>query len=61
MRLLERDGDVFGLGDIVTHRLPIDDAPTAYANFQAEQDQTIKVVLRPYGWPADCWEPTVGV
>jgi threonine dehydrogenase-like Zn-dependent dehydrogenase len=47
MRLLERDGDVVGLGDIVTHRLPLDDALTAYANFQAEQDQTFKVFLRP--------------
>jgi threonine dehydrogenase-like Zn-dependent dehydrogenase len=45
--LLERDEDAFGLGDFVTHRLPLDDAPKAYANFQAKQDQTIKVVLQP--------------
>jgi threonine dehydrogenase-like Zn-dependent dehydrogenase len=45
--LLERDGDVFGLDDFVTHRLPLDEAPTAYANFQAKEDDTIKVVLRP--------------
>jgi len=45
--LLERDGDIFGLGDLVTHRLPLDHAPTAYASFQAKQDQTIKVVLQP--------------
>jgi threonine dehydrogenase-like Zn-dependent dehydrogenase len=30
----------------VTHRLPFDDALTAYANFQAKHDQTIKVVLQ---------------
>jgi threonine dehydrogenase-like Zn-dependent dehydrogenase len=38
---------VFGLDDFVTHRLPLDEAPTAYANFQAKEDDTIKVVLRP--------------
>jgi threonine dehydrogenase-like Zn-dependent dehydrogenase len=26
---------------------PLDDASTAYANFQAKQDETIKVVLQP--------------
>lgn len=45
--LLERDDDVFGLNDFVTHRLPLDDAPAAYAKFQAKQDETIKVVLQP--------------
>ncbi|HZA77919.1 MAG TPA: zinc-dependent alcohol dehydrogenase [Acidimicrobiales bacterium] len=45
--LLERDDDVFGLDDFVTHRLPLDDAPQAYARFQAKQDGTIKVVLQP--------------
>ena len=45
--LLERDEDALGLGDFVTHRLRLDDAPKAYANFQAKQDQTIKVVLQP--------------
>jgi threonine dehydrogenase-like Zn-dependent dehydrogenase len=45
--LLEGDEDAFGLGDFVSHRLPLDDAPTAYANFQAKQDQTIKVVQQP--------------
>jgi threonine dehydrogenase-like Zn-dependent dehydrogenase len=45
--LLERDDDVFGLDDFVTHRLPLDEAPTGYANFQAKEDETIKVVLRP--------------
>lgn len=45
--MLERDDDAFGLGDLVTHRLPLDDEPTAYANFQARQYQTIKLVLQP--------------
>ena len=44
--LLERDEDAFGLGDFLTHRLPFDDALTAYANCQAKHDQTIKVVLQ---------------
>jgi threonine dehydrogenase-like Zn-dependent dehydrogenase len=45
--MLERDDDAFGLGDFVTHWLPLDDEPTAYANFQARQYQTIKLVLQP--------------
>jgi threonine dehydrogenase-like Zn-dependent dehydrogenase len=44
--LLEGDEDAFGLGDFVSHRLALDDAPTAYTNFQAKQYQTIKVVLQ---------------
>jgi threonine dehydrogenase-like Zn-dependent dehydrogenase len=45
--LLERDDDVFGLSDFVTHRLPLTDAPKAYAMFQAKEDGAIKVVLSP--------------
>ena len=45
--LLERDDDVFGLSDFVTHRLPLTDAPKAYAMFQAKEDGAIKVVLTP--------------
>jgi hypothetical protein len=45
--MLERDDDAFGPGDFVTDRLPLDYEPTAYANFQAKQDQTIKLVLQP--------------
>jgi threonine dehydrogenase-like Zn-dependent dehydrogenase len=47
LRLLEQDDDVFGLSDFVTHRLPLEEAPRAYAMFQAKQDGAIKVVLRP--------------
>jgi threonine dehydrogenase-like Zn-dependent dehydrogenase len=46
--LLERDDDVFGLDDFVTHWMPLDEAPKAYAQFQAKQDETIKVVLQPH-------------
>jgi threonine dehydrogenase-like Zn-dependent dehydrogenase len=45
--LLEQDDDVFGLSDFVTHRLPLEEAPRAYAMFQAKQDGAIKVVLAP--------------
>ena len=44
---LERDDDVFGLADFVTHRRPLGDAPAAYAMFQAKEDGAIKVVLTP--------------
>jgi threonine dehydrogenase-like Zn-dependent dehydrogenase len=45
--LLERDDDVFGLDDFVTHRLPLADGPKAYATFQAKEDGMIKTVLDP--------------
>jgi threonine dehydrogenase-like Zn-dependent dehydrogenase len=49
--LLERDDDVFGFDDFVTHWMPLDEAPKAYAQFQAKQDETIKVVLQPRSAP----------
>jgi threonine dehydrogenase-like Zn-dependent dehydrogenase len=45
--LLEQDDDVFGLSDFATHRLPLEEAPKAYAMFQAKQDGAIKMVLAP--------------
>ncbi len=42
-----RDGDPFGVDDLVTHRLPLDAAPEAYAMFQEKRDGCIKVVLEP--------------
>jgi threonine dehydrogenase-like Zn-dependent dehydrogenase len=45
--LLERDDDALGLSDFVTHRMPLDEAPEAYAMFQAKRDGAIKVVLTP--------------
>jgi threonine dehydrogenase-like Zn-dependent dehydrogenase len=45
--LLEKDEDVLRLDDFATHRLPLEEAPRAYAMFQAKQDGAIKVVLQP--------------
>ncbi|HEX6421016.1 MAG TPA: zinc-dependent alcohol dehydrogenase [Acidimicrobiales bacterium] len=45
--LLEQDGDPLGLSDFTTHRLPLTEAPAAYAMFQAKQDGAIKIVLEP--------------
>ncbi len=45
--LLEKDEDLLGLDDFVTHRMPLAEAPAAYAMFQAKQDGAIKVVLQP--------------
>jgi len=32
---------------IITHRLPLEQAPAAYRMFRDKQDECIKVVLRP--------------
>jgi threonine dehydrogenase-like Zn-dependent dehydrogenase len=45
--LLQREDDVFALDDFVTHRMPLAEAPAAYAMFQAKQDGAVKVVLTP--------------
>lgn len=37
---------------VITHRLRLDDAARAYATFKHEQDQCIKVVLKPWELPA---------
>lgn len=34
-------------GQIVSHRLPLDEAPSAFAKFDARQDGYVKVVLKP--------------
>jgi threonine dehydrogenase-like Zn-dependent dehydrogenase len=41
------DGDPLGLESLATHRLPLDQAPDAYAMFQAKSDGCLKVVLKP--------------
>jgi threonine dehydrogenase-like Zn-dependent dehydrogenase len=41
------DGDPLGVDDFATHRLPLDAAPSAYAQFQAKQDGMVKVLLQP--------------
>jgi threonine dehydrogenase-like Zn-dependent dehydrogenase len=44
---LLQDGDPLGVDDLVTHEMALDDAPRAYAMFQAKEDGCVKVVLRP--------------
>lgn len=45
--LVEDPADPLGVDDLVTHRLPIDEAPGAYEMFQKKTDGCIKVVLDP--------------
>ncbi|GAA0812873.1 zinc-dependent alcohol dehydrogenase [Spirilliplanes yamanashiensis] len=47
MPALLDDADPLGTGDLVTHRLPLDEAPHAYDIFKNKQDGCIKVVLNP--------------
>jgi threonine dehydrogenase-like Zn-dependent dehydrogenase len=41
------DADTLGVDGFATHHLPLEDAPQAYATFQAKQDGMIKTLLRP--------------
>jgi threonine dehydrogenase-like Zn-dependent dehydrogenase len=43
------DGDPLGVDDFATHRVPLEQAPQAYENFQKKQDGTVKVLLQPAG------------
>ncbi|THJ65179.1 glutathione-dependent formaldehyde dehydrogenase [Arthrobacter echini] len=47
--IVEEPSDPLGVMDLMTHEVPIDDAPAAYENFQKKTDGTIKVVLKPQG------------
>jgi threonine dehydrogenase-like Zn-dependent dehydrogenase len=47
MPLVEDASDPLGLGDLVTHRGGLEDAPGLYETFQKKDDGCIKVVLRP--------------
>ena len=47
------DDDPLGVDDFATHRLPLDAAPGAYADFQAKKDGMVKVVLKPGMQAAD--------
>jgi threonine dehydrogenase-like Zn-dependent dehydrogenase len=47
MPLLTADGDPLGVGDLATHRLPLERAPEAYQMFQRKEEGAIKVVLAP--------------
>ncbi|WP_030844892.1 alcohol dehydrogenase catalytic domain-containing protein [Streptomyces sp. NRRL F-4474] len=41
------DGDPLGVEGFATHHLPLDDAPQAYADFQAKRDNMVKVLFHP--------------
>ncbi|MGA8850354.1 MAG: alcohol dehydrogenase catalytic domain-containing protein [Aeromicrobium sp.] len=45
--LVTDDSDPLGTESFATHRLPLDDAPKAYAQFRAKEDGMIKVVFQP--------------
>jgi threonine dehydrogenase-like Zn-dependent dehydrogenase len=45
--LVEGDDDPLGVEDLATHRLPLDEAAQAYADFQQKRNGTIKVLLQP--------------
>lgn len=45
--IVEKEGDVLGLEQLATHRVPLEDAPEAYRMFQEKSDGCIKVVLKP--------------
>ncbi|MCD4527172.1 zinc-dependent alcohol dehydrogenase [Nocardioides sp. cx-173] len=47
MPLLVDDSDPLGTESFATHRLPLSDAPEAYAKFRAKEDGMIKVVFTP--------------
>lgn len=41
------DGDPLGVDGFATHRLPLESAPEAYAQFQRKADGMVKVLLQP--------------
>jgi threonine dehydrogenase-like Zn-dependent dehydrogenase len=45
--LVEEPADPFGVTDLVTHTVPLEDAPAMYETFQKKEDGCIKVVLTP--------------
>jgi threonine dehydrogenase-like Zn-dependent dehydrogenase len=47
MPLLARDDDPLGVDHFATHRVPLDQAPQMYENFQQKKDGTVKVLLQP--------------
>ena len=47
MPLVTDDADPLGVNDLRTHRLPLEQAPDAYAMFQKKDDEAIKVVFEP--------------
>jgi threonine dehydrogenase-like Zn-dependent dehydrogenase len=47
MPLVADEADPLGLEDFASHRLPLAEAPSAYAKFQAKDDGYVKVLLQP--------------
>jgi threonine dehydrogenase-like Zn-dependent dehydrogenase len=47
LEVLSQDEDVLGVDDFATHRLPLDQAPEAYAKFRAKEDGMVKVLFKP--------------
>ncbi len=47
MPLVDQDDDPLGINDLMTHELPLDQAPGAYEMFQKKEDGCIKVILKP--------------
>ena len=45
--LVTDDADPLGTETFATHHLPLEDAPTAYRDFQAKENGTVKVLFRP--------------
>jgi threonine dehydrogenase-like Zn-dependent dehydrogenase len=41
------DADPLGLESFATHRLPLEEAPQAYADFQGKRNGTVKVLFKP--------------
>ncbi|WP_346622255.1 zinc-dependent alcohol dehydrogenase [Blastococcus montanus] len=41
------DGDPLGVDEFATHRVPLEQAPQAYANFREKKDGAVKVLLQP--------------
>ena len=47
MKVLSADDDRLGVESFATHRLPLDEAPAAYAKFRDKADGMVKVVFKP--------------
>jgi threonine dehydrogenase-like Zn-dependent dehydrogenase len=47
MPLVTDERDPLGVEDFATHRVPLTEAPEAYANFQAKHDGVVKVLFKP--------------
>ncbi|WP_040337113.1 zinc-dependent alcohol dehydrogenase [Candidatus Blastococcus massiliensis] len=41
------EGDPLGVDDFATHRVPLEQAPEAYANFREKKDGAVKVLIQP--------------